>query len=380
MDRRILLLCALLTALLGGLAATKILTQPAALRSASEPGEFDASRAKARLSAVLGDEAPHPADSAGDDAVRTRLVGQIRALGLTPVVRDQFACNTIYKQRGVACARVRNVLVWLGPSGGKALLINSHYDSNAAGPGAADAGAGVATMLDVASILKDEPLKLPVLLLFNEGEELGLVGARAFLADPLSRRVDSLINLEARGTTGPVTMFETSIPNGPPVRAFARAVDRPFANSLATDFYRQLPNYTDVNSFSERGWLTLNFAMIGNETRYHSAGDDLAALDPRSLQHMGDQTLAMTREFVAANPSGGGSLLFADVAGRLLVVVPQWLGFGLLGLLVIGFAWIGFRRGGLWRGLAIVLGGIVVSAALDWVREPGAIHVTVASH
>ena len=59
---------------------------------------------------------------------------------------------------------------------------------------------------------RTSPLKRPVILLFNEGEELGLVGARAFLADPLSRNVDSLINLEARGVRGPVNMFETSRP------------------------------------------------------------------------------------------------------------------------------------------------------------------------
>jgi hypothetical protein len=364
--RPVLLLVALLSALLAGLAATAILIQPPSVRSSSQAGEFNAARAGTRLAAILGDEQPHPADTAAADAVRARLVGQIRALGLTPIVRDQFACNTIYKTRGVTCARVRNVIVQLGPAGGKALLLNSHYDSNPTGPGAGDAGVGVATLLEVASILKTERLERPLLFLFNEGEELGLVGARAFLADPLSRNVDSLINLEARGTTGPVSMFETSVPNGPAVRAFARSVDRPFANSLATDFYRQMPNYTDVNSFSERGWTTLNFAMIGNETRYHSAGDTLAALDPRSLQHMGDQTLAVARTLAGASPSRGGNLLFADLAGRELVVIPQWLGFLALGLLVIGFASIAWRRGGLWRGLAVFFAALVASGALAW--------------
>ena len=68
-------------------------------------------------------------------------------------------------------------------------------------------------------------------------------------------------------------MFETSRPNGAAISVFANAVDRPVANSLSTDVYRLMPNYTDVNTFSERGWLTLNLAPIGNETRYHSAGD-----------------------------------------------------------------------------------------------------------
>ena len=156
-------------------------------------------------------------------------------------------------------------------------------------------------------------------------------------------------------------MFETSVPNGPAVHAFAKAVDRPFANSLATDFYRQLPNYTDVNSFSERGWTTLNFAMIGNETRYHSPGDDLAALDLRSVQHMGDQTLAVARELSSGVPSGGGTMLFADIAGWQLISVPAVLGYALLGFLVVAFAIVAFRRGGLWRGLVLVLAGIALS-------------------
>jgi len=364
--RPVLLLCALLLALLGALAATPLLVQPPEVRTSSGPGQFDAVRAKARLATILGNQQPHPADSFGDDAVRARLIGQIDALGLHPIVRDQFACNEIYKQRGVSCARVKNVIVALGPATGKALLLNAHYDSTPVGPAAADDGVGVATLLEVASILKNERLNRPVIFLFNEGEELGLIGARAFMVDPLSGRVDSLVNLEARGTTGPVTMFETSLPNAPPVRAFARAVDRPFANSLTTDFYRQLPNYTDVNSFSERGWLTLNFAMIGNETRYHSPGDDIASLDARSLQHMGDQTLSLARELSAGTPTGGGTLLFADIAGRQLVMLPAVAGYGLLGVLVIGFAAISFRRGGLWGGLAILVTGIVIGAALAW--------------
>jgi hypothetical protein len=366
--RSIFVFVALLVVLLAGLAATAVLIHPPELRASSKAGEFDAVRAKARLATILGNERPHPADSFGDDAVRARLIGQIRGLGLNPIVRDQFACNTIYKQRGVTCARVRNVIVALGPTSGKALLLNAHYDSTPVGPAAGDDGVGVATLLEVGSILKHERLKRPVILLFNEGEELGLVGARAFMADPLSAQVDSLINLEARGTTGPVSMFETSLPNAPAVRAFAKAVDRPFANSLATDFYRQLPNYTDVNSFSERGWLTLNFAMIGNETRYHSAGDTLAALDPESLQHMGDQTLAAARQLTNKAPaSGGGTVMFADIAGLQLVVLPQSVGFGLLAILLVGFAAISFRRGGIGPGVGTVAAGMVVAGLLAFV-------------
>ena len=92
------------------------------------------------------------------------------------------------------------------------------------GPGARDDGIGVASMLGVAALLEDRPLKRPVTFLFNEGEETGLIGARAFLErDPLAARVDSLINLESRGITGPAIMFETSRPNGAAVRRLSPA-------------------------------------------------------------------------------------------------------------------------------------------------------------
>jgi hypothetical protein len=254
----------------------------------------------------------------------------------------------------------------MGPRSGKALLLNAHYDSTPVGPAAADDGIGVATLLEVASILKDRPLKRPVILLFNEGEELGLVGARAFLADPLSRNVDSLVNLEARGVRGPVNMFETSRPNAAPVAIFKAAVAHPTANSLSTDVYRLMPNYTDVNSFSERGWLTLNLAPIGNETRYHSPGDDIASLDPATLQHMGDQTLALAARLANGPPGPSGDRIFMDVAGQGLVTLPLLIGAGLLIGLLLGLLIMSLRRGGLARGAAVTVGTIVGSTALAW--------------
>lgn len=216
-------------------------------------------------------------------------------------------------------------------------------------------------------MLKDRPLKRPVILLFNEGEELGLVGARAFLADPLSRNVGSLINLEARGVRGPVNMFETSRPNAAPIAIFAHAVKRPAANSLSTDVYRLMPNYTDVNSFSERGWLTLNLAPIGNETRYHSAGDELAALDPATLQHMGDQTLALTQALANGTPERkSGNRIFMDLSGRALISLPLIAGAVLLVLLLVGFAAAAVKRGGFAVGAAVAIPTMILSGLLAW--------------
>jgi len=365
--RRQILLLAVLLGVLGAMAAKSWLIDLPPVRSHNKVGDFSAERAAGRLAFVLGDQRPHPADTAANDLVRGKIVTLLQSMGLKPIVRDQMACNELFKQRGVSCARVRNVIVSLGPPTGQAVLLNAHYDSTPVGPGAGDDGIGVATLLEVGSILKDRPLKRPVILLFNEGEELGLVGARAFLADPLSRNVGSLINLEARGVRGPANMFETSVPNGSAIAVFSRAASHPVANSLSTDVYRLLPNYTDVNSFAERHWLTLNIAPIGNETRYHSPGDDLAALDHRTLQHMGDQTLALTEELANGTPStASGTRIFMDVAGRALISLPLIAGVVLIVGLLFAFAAIGWRRGKLVRGAGVALGTMIGSALLSW--------------
>ena len=86
-------------------------------------------------------------------------------------------------------------------------------------------------------------------------------------------------------------MFETSTPNGAALADFAAASTRPYANSLSADFARLIPNSTDVVKFKPLGWRTLNYSITGNETRYHSPGDDLAHLDRRSVAHMGNEVL-----------------------------------------------------------------------------------------
>jgi hypothetical protein len=345
----------------------------------AEAGTFDTRSALARLSRVLGPQRPHPVDSAEADAVRERLLLELRALGLSPVVTDDFACNGDPGNRTISCARIRNVLATIGPAQGAHLLMVSHYDSTPVGPGAADDGIGMAAMLETASALRGATLQRPVTFLFNEGEETGLIGARTFLRrNPLAARIDAVVNLESRGTTGPAIMFETSRPNRAAIARYDRAVSRPVANSLTTDFYRLVPNRSDVTVFQERDWTILNIAVIGNETRYHSPGDRIEALDPSSLGHMGDQALALARDFTGRPASeGGGALIYADLLGWTLIALPAWIGIALLGALLLGYAVLAWRRRkGTVRGISAVAVALVdaavwvflLHAAIGWVR------------
>jgi len=359
------ILLAIALALLAAMAlkgALLVLPSPPTTESATG---FDANRAMTRLTRILGDQRPHPVDSAAGDAVRERLIAEMRGVGLEPRVTDDFVCNG---RRGgaVTCARVRNLVATIGPAQGNHLLLVSHYDSTPTGPGASDDGIGVASMLEVAHLLRGQRLLRPVTFLFDEGEEAGLLGARAFLDhDPLAARVDIAVNLEARGVSGPAIMFETSRPNGAAIALYRAAVSRPLANSLSTDLYGLIPNSTDVAVFDARPWTILNFAVIGNETRYHSAGDDLAALDRRSVQHMGEQLEQVTRQVAQQGaPAAEGTRLYADIAGQVLLVLPLLFGLVLLALLFLFFALESWRRRAVGRPLLAMVAALLLSGGL----------------
>jgi hypothetical protein len=369
--------------LLAGFALKNALVMPPAAESRPAPGQFDTGRAFARLQRILGDQRPHPVDSAGDDAVRDRLVAELRAVGLEPRIQDAMDCSEIPKTRFVSCSHLRNVIAMVPSKGpGQVVLLNAHYDSTPTGPGAGDDGLGVATLLEVGYLLKQSPPQRPVALLFNEGEEFGLNGAHAFVrADPLAKSVNSLINIDNRGVTGPALMHETSDPNGAALRIYAGATGRSYANSVSTDFAKLIPNTTDVLFFKPAGWTLLNYGIIGNETRYHSPGDTTAALDRDSLADVGKAVLAATRA-MAATPdparAASGQIVFTDLAGRMLLRLPLAIAAAALGLLLVLGLLLGWRQKALGKPLLIAagmaLGGIVTAAvagAILSILRPG---------
>jgi hypothetical protein len=317
---------------------------PTPSSAAAPPHEFSAERALATLGRTLGDSAPHPTGSRAIVAVRQRIESELRSIGLEPTTATRTICG-----RYGACARITNVVARrAGRRSDGAVVLAAHYDSVGAGAGAADDGIGVAVLLESARAMsKDPPSERPITFLFTDGEEVGLLGAEAFVRDAKELATSAVVlNAEARGTSGPSLMFETSRGNAVLVGAFASATRRPAASSLFYSIYRRLPNDTDLSVFKRAGLAGLNFAPIGGVARYHTPLDDLEHLSPATLQQQGDNVLGTARELAArtAGFSAPGDLAFADVAGRFVVRWPLgaslWLtaGFGLLLAFALGLA------------------------------------------
>ncbi len=199
----------------------------------------------------------------------------------------------------------------------------AHLDSVAAGSGAGDDGAGIATMLETIRALKASPApsRHPVIALFTDGEEAGLLGAAAFVADPRWRaQVGVAINVEARGNQGRSFLFQTSPGDGALIDLYARSVARPATSSLYAAIYKFLPNDTDMTPFLKAGLTGYNFAFIGDAAQYHTPLDCIENLDPRSLQSQGDAVLGLTRGLEGADFAAlkSGDAIDLDILGRWL--------------------------------------------------------------
>lgn len=356
---------------LGGFAAAAVLgVQPPAPRGAQAPAEaFSAARAARHLEQVAA--GPHVAGSVANDAVRDYLVGSLDALGWRTEVQDAVGMDPTEPDLP-GMARVRNVVALLpgsDPSG--RLFLVAHHDSIQVGPGASDDGAGVSALLETARALAaGPPLRNDVVVVLTDAEEACLCGAEAFVGQhPLAADGGVVLNLEARGTGGPVVMFETSAGNAALVDVFGRAAPHPVGTSFAVEVYRILPNDTDFSAFARAGRFTgLDAAYIDGAAAYHTPQDTPERLDRASLQAHGDNTVALARELGDADlaalrtPSAADATYF-PVPG-LLVRYPGaliWPLVALAALAVVALAWRARRQGLLsWpRALAGLVAALV---------------------
>ncbi len=304
----------------------------------TSPTEFSAERAWAVLERVAGDGQPHAVGGSNATGVRDRIEAELTALGLVVQRQRAWSC------RRMRCALVTNLIADVPgeQADGPVVLLTSHYDSVHAGPGIGDDLHGVAVSIEIARALLAGPARRhPVRVLIDEGEEEGLLGAAAFVEQhPAAAQTGVVVNVEARGTTGLSSMFETSDGNAALVDAYLRAAPRPVATSLAYEVYRRMPNDTDLTVFRAAGYPGINFAFVGEVGHYHTPRDDLDHLDPGSVQHQGDNALAAVRTLAMGPlplPATEDSI-YTDVLGLFVVSWPaSWavgVAVGLLGALL----------------------------------------------
>jgi len=372
--RRLQALSVFLVLILLGV-VTALSLRPPEPQSVSAPANrFSADRAVDRLDGIA--KVPHPTGSAAQTEVREYLLGQLRKLGFEPEVVTRVAARTFTNSPAIlgTVSDIHARIAGRQPTG--RVLLVAHYDSVPIGPGASDDGSNVAAILEVARALKAGPQpRNDIDLLLTDGEEPGLLGAQAFVdsgrAGAPGRVV--VVNLEARGVSGPAVMFQTAGTGLVPAVRAAGAV----ATSLADEIYGMLPNDTDLTVFDKAGMRGINFAFMGGAAHYHTAHDDIGHVSRASVQDMGDAALGATRELAAADLAAGGSgATFFSLFGTV-VSYPGWLVLPLGGITAIGYLlllWTGRRRGLSLRGAGraaatfplTLVGGVAIGLGVWW--------------
>lgn len=248
---------------------------------------------------------PHYVGASEHTVVRNYIISELEKLGLQVQVQEQVAVNKKWK----AATKTRNILARIkGNGNGKAVLLLSHYDSSPhSSLGASDAGSGVVVILEGirAFLAKNIVPKNDIIICITDAEELGLLGANAFVNHhPWAKDVALVLNFEARGSGGPsYLLLETNGGNKNLINAFKNTKSsHPVGNSLMYSIYKMLPNDTDLTVFREEGNIDgFNFAFIGDHFDYHTEQDSFERMDLNSLNHQASYLIAGLNYFANSN-------------------------------------------------------------------------------
>ena len=298
---------------LAGLLAYGIFTLPTP--KAADAEGFSSARVVKDIE-VMSKEHHSVADPEERTVVREYLIGRLQELGADTVRVFSYDSLVGPKNKHVEYVfDAHDIVADFAPltaTEGKPaeLLFVAHYDSRYSQPfakdtvwsyGAADDGYGVGVVLEtVSQLLKNRTeWKQGVKVLFTDAEEVGMMGMTAIWENDryVFENVGLMINVEARGTWGPVLLFEACPGNEKVLDLYASASKFPFTYSLTTVVYNFMPNFTDFTIVKD-SIPGLNFSNIADVNHYHTHLDNFSNISEKTIQHYGAQVLPLAEAYV----------------------------------------------------------------------------------
>ena len=282
--------------------------------------------------------------------VRDYLISQLELLGASTEI---YEYKDVYVDRSDSYEDLQNIYAEIPGKSNSYIMLVTHYDSARAKTersaeedgslGAADAGYALSTIIETLRVIRESNIELEngIKILFTDGEECGLLGAKhAVQEEEIFNSVNYLINIEARGTSGPAVMFETS-PNNSAVMDLYTSTNKEFSYSITPEIYRLLPNGTDFTVFLENNIKGINISVLDGLENYHTPNDNPDNVSYESLQHYGDQVLPIVQEFVSNSKYSDPSTLTSTddsiffSLGSLFVKYSKTINYLLISLIVI---------------------------------------------
>ncbi|HWI63049.1 MAG TPA: M28 family peptidase [Symbiobacteriaceae bacterium] len=240
--------------------------------------------------------------------------------------------------------KLRNVVARRpGPPGAAAVLLEAHHDqAPTTVQGADNDGSGVGILLHMAELLAGEELAQPVVFLFADAEEYGMVGVRQFV----SREPGPFLAALTVDNAGKASAFGTDVEllgqgrGYTPLGLFRLLQDLahvaggwpPYPQDPAWQIISRsvLISFTDQGPLLRSGIPAMGVGATGLWPHYHTPEDTLDKLSAETMGRMGRLTEAFIRE-MQYRPDlrqGGSVYLFLGeprpAAGDPGRYVPGW--------------------------------------------------------
>lgn len=264
--------------------------------------------------AVLASE-PRPIATGANARARDYIVGQLRGMGLAPLVQKTTVQKSVIQYWGgrhVTLGVVHNILVRIpgnapGSMQRPALLLAAHYDTGKTTLGAARSGAQVAALLETARVLSSSPARAnDIVLLFADGESVGALGAKGFAEQhPWARQVGLALRFDSAGSSGPPVLVDAAGAGSAVLRGVSTAVPGVEGSSMMAGLARLLPDPLRIGPLAGIDAPVLLFANTGKRFDAERVLDTPQRLDPAMLGQLGDTMLRLARHFGDASLGRG---------------------------------------------------------------------------
>ncbi|KAJ3292133.1 hypothetical protein HDU79_001704 [Rhizoclosmatium sp. JEL0117] len=254
-----------------------------------------------------------------------------------------------------------NILVRINPINpisSNSLLLSAHFDTQTIAPGVVDNGIAVGVALElIRTLIYNPALQRPLIINFNNGEELFLLGAGAFTLHPWFSKITGFINLDGTGAA-PGTramLFRTN--SYDLLQEWKRYAPFPHASILFNDLVSNVPSDTDYRVYVAYGHLQgIDIAFYSYRYQYHTPEDSVEFSWPISTQHLGDNVrgtvIGMTSSDVLDKLTPDNTNYTEPIKDKL--TLPDFVYYDL-------FWWLTLTSGTSFRWMIV---GILITAAL----------------
>ncbi|HVZ48585.1 MAG TPA: M28 family peptidase [Gemmatimonadaceae bacterium] len=288
---------------------------PVHAQSRDEPPRLDSAQLMRDLYALTADSMEgRRIGTPGGARARAYLETRLRAAGITPL-RDSFAAPFTSSGRGGDVTGTNLVGVVRGTKApDQYIVLSAHYDhlgvrNGTVYPGADDNASGTCAVLAIAAWLKAHPPGHSVIIALFDGEEGGLRGSRAFVADPpvALDKVLANVNLDMVGRNAQGELYAAGATPWPRMRPLIEATAKASGVTLRMGHdsgggHEDWTNQSDQGAFDAKKIPWVYFG-VEDHPDYHKPTDFPNRIEPGFFYRSASTVADFVRRFDAAPPA-----------------------------------------------------------------------------